>query len=191
MSYPAGELRAALVAAGVAMVEEGRAVPGLREIARRVGVTPTATYRHFASKGDLLAAIVEAGSHDLAADFASVPDRASEAGLLRLAEAYLDFALRRPAMFRLMFGGDVPLRGPDGEAIPDPAYDIYLGAVAGLAESSSEDIATGEHAIRLWSCVHGFTMLAIDERVLAPALDHDLLRRVVAPVIATIAGSEV
>lgn len=184
VGYPPGELRTALLRAGVAVVEEGQAMPGLREIARRVGVAPTATYRHFASKEALMVALVEAGLRDLADAFEAIPDRATEAGLIRIAGTCFDFALRRPAMFRLIFGGAVPLRASDGTPIPDPAWDVYLEAVAGLAGRPEDDAGVLEHAIRLWSCVHGFTMLALDERAVRAALDHDLLVKTVTPIVA-------
>ena len=43
---------------------------GLREAARRVGVSPTATYRHFRDKDDLLAAVAAEGFREFAAALA-------------------------------------------------------------------------------------------------------------------------
>jgi AcrR family transcriptional regulator len=63
-----GNLSAALVAAARQILDEdGLQAVGLRETARRVGVSPMATYRHFASKDDLLASVGAEGFRQLAA----------------------------------------------------------------------------------------------------------------------------
>ena len=52
-TYHHGHLRPALIAAARALLDEGGpGAVGLREAARRVGVSPTATYRHFRDKDD-------------------------------------------------------------------------------------------------------------------------------------------
>lgn len=182
--YPPGRLREALLEAGIALLEEGRARPGLREIARRVGVTPTATYRHFASQDDLLAAIAEAGSADLAAEFGKISPPASPKHLLQMAETYFDFAHGRPEMFRLMFGNKVSLRNADGVLRPDPAWDVYLDAVACSVGRRRDDPMVLEQAVRIWSCVHGFVLLSMDERVADIALDSALLSRILEPLVS-------
>src|ERR1700712_1148714 len=65
--YHHGALRQALVAAGVELAQEGgpHAVV-LREVARRVGVSPNAAYRHFTALPDLLAAVADAALGALA-----------------------------------------------------------------------------------------------------------------------------
>lgn len=183
--YQPGRLREALLDAGIDLLEEGRMRPGLREIARRVGVTPTATYRHFASQDDLLAAIAAAGSADLAAEFGKIPPTASPGRLLQMANVYFDFARKRPAMFRLMFGNTVSLRDADGALRPDPAWDVYLDAVASSVGRRRDEPMVLEQAVRLWSCVHGYVLLSMDERVADIALDRDLLSRVLEPLVAT------
>ncbi len=47
-TYHHGDLRQALVAAGLdALAESGSEQLGLRDLARRVGVSPAAPYRHY------------------------------------------------------------------------------------------------------------------------------------------------
>ncbi|MBX9748821.1 MAG: TetR family transcriptional regulator, partial [Roseococcus sp.] len=56
--YHHGDLRAALLDAADALLDEGGdGAVSLREAARRAGVSPTAAYRHFADKEALLAAL--------------------------------------------------------------------------------------------------------------------------------------
>ena len=58
--YHHGALKEALVEAAVALIEEGgiEAV-SVREAAKRVGVSPGAPFRHFASKTALMTAVAE------------------------------------------------------------------------------------------------------------------------------------
>jgi AcrR family transcriptional regulator len=71
--YRHGNLSAALMAAARQILDEdGLPAVGPRETARRVGVSPMATYRHFASKGDLLASVAAEGFRELAAAIQSV-----------------------------------------------------------------------------------------------------------------------
>jgi AcrR family transcriptional regulator len=74
----------------------------LREAARRVGVSATAAYRHFANKEELLASVAAEGFRELAAAMewgATGSDPLGGVGV-----AYFDFALQKPGLFRLMFG---------------------------------------------------------------------------------------
>ena len=68
--YHHGELRETLVAAGLAILEEGGdpASLGLREAARRAGVSAMAPYRHFSDKDALLAAVATVGFDRLRVD---------------------------------------------------------------------------------------------------------------------------
>lgn len=61
-AYHHGDLRNALVTAALEMVEAGDVESfSLREVARRVGVSANATYRHFDDKASLLVAVTRAG----------------------------------------------------------------------------------------------------------------------------------
>jgi AcrR family transcriptional regulator len=67
-TYRHGDLRGALVAAGLSMARAGGPdAVVLREATRQAGVTPNAAYRHFADRGALLRAVSDA-AQGLAAD---------------------------------------------------------------------------------------------------------------------------
>ena len=67
-SYHHGDLRSAAVAEGLRLLQEREADSlSLREIARNVGVSATALYRHFPDRASLLAALANAGYAKLAA----------------------------------------------------------------------------------------------------------------------------
>lgn len=161
--YHHGKLRNALIAAGTEALERtGHADISLREIARNAGVSPTATYRHFASKEALLAAIAERGFADLGQRFSKV-----ENGLVGFGRAYIGFAQDRPSMFRLMFGGTYAIAASShGEQkIGHAAYAALLSAVAQNLHLPLDDPQVLNRAVRAWSLVHGYAMLMLDDRL--------------------------
>ncbi|MER6877007.1 TetR/AcrR family transcriptional regulator, partial [Amycolatopsis sp. NPDC000673] len=102
--YHHGDLRATLLTTAMEMLEQGEQF-SLRAVARKAGVSPTAPYRHFADRDALESALAAQGLRDLNEDLIqgdAMP--ATVAELAELGVAYVDFALRRPALFRLMFG---------------------------------------------------------------------------------------
>lgn len=106
MPAPHPQLREKLVAASLALVEErGLALFSLRKVAGRVGVSPSAVYRHFRDKEDLLTAIVEDGIGHIVAlqgrylsEAGTDPVRQLEA----MGLAQVRFAWRYPTHFRLL-----------------------------------------------------------------------------------------
>ena len=67
-TYHHGSLRDALIAAGMTALEGSSGLDlSLRELARTVGVSPTAVYRHFPNKDALLAALAREGLEMLGA----------------------------------------------------------------------------------------------------------------------------
>ena len=113
----------------------------LRALARDVGVSQTAPYRHFADKTALLAALAAEGfrrlykvSHsDTAAD-----DSAAEA-LQKSGKAYIYFALDNPELYRLMFG---PMLSPDDDFAELEALLVLLEQQIGEGRDDSELVET-------------------------------------------------
>jgi len=162
-SYHHGELREALIAAGAAALEEtGNTDISLRETARRAGVSPTATYRHFASKEALLAAIAGRGFCDLEQRFTK-----AQGDLTGFGHAYISFARDRPAMFRLMFGGaySISTLSEDERKVGHDAYSTLIKAVAQSLDLPVDDPKVLHHAVNTWSLVHGYAMLLLDDRL--------------------------
>ncbi|MGE7436302.1 MULTISPECIES: TetR/AcrR family transcriptional regulator [Kitasatospora] len=103
-------LRERLVDVGVELVlTEGVASLGLREIARRAGVSHGAPRRYFPTHHALLSAIAHRGFADLGARFAAaVAGAVSPRDQLRaLGRAYVGYALEHRGMFELMFRHDL------------------------------------------------------------------------------------
>src|SRR6478672_7670037 len=87
--------------------QEGVDGIGLREIARRAGVSHGAPLRHFPTLGALLAAVAAEGFRDLYTSVdGAVRSAASPDPLVRLkaaAHGYVDFARTNPGVFALIF----------------------------------------------------------------------------------------
>jgi AcrR family transcriptional regulator len=171
-----GDLRSALMSATVdLLVSKGVEGFSLREAAAAVGVTPSATYKHFADKGDLLAAIAANGFTELAerVEAAMKLARSNSHTTVRKAMAafeanglaYVRFATEQPVIFRLMFGpygaaGKYPVRGT-GASGKDP-YELLTEALDGLLEAkviSSEKRRGAE--LTAWASVHGLSDILI------------------------------
>jgi AcrR family transcriptional regulator len=83
---------------------EGSESVTMRRVAKAVGVTAMALYRHFADRAALLNALADAGFQDLAARVTTAPKpRDPEKRLVKILDVFLTFALERPRLFELMF----------------------------------------------------------------------------------------
>lgn len=176
-SYHHGDLRAALLSAARALLDEG-GVPAvsLREVARRAGVTPAACYRHFADKEALLTALAVQGFDEFAQALRSACEGATEP-FAEMGIAYVAFAVQRPGMFRLMFGPAVADRSRSPE---------LMASIAGATRLFERGVKSSRHvaaedpvgALRAWATVHGLATLAIDGML--PQYDPVLLARALA-----------
>ncbi|MEI7058645.1 TetR/AcrR family transcriptional regulator [Nocardioides sp. CCNWLW239] len=204
--YHHGDLRNALVDAAATLAEEGGPdAVTIRAAARAVGVTPTATYRHFANQADLLVAAKHEAMDRLAATIldllaAETPAaHPAEAAVQRLAAAgrgYVQFALAQPGLFRTAF-----LRQHDGEAHPPeemsailadaPPYAFLTTALDDLVDAgwlAPELRPNAETAA--WATVHGLAVLLIDGpyRVFPDAERDQLISSTLGMVVRGLAG---
>ena len=186
-----GNLRAALIEAARAAMEE---IPSsdlsLRDLSRRVGVSPMAAYRHFADKDALLRAVADLGFADLLQGMEAALTTPTEpfARVAAMGRAYVAFAKAHPAMFDLMFAAPVLASGP----IPDTgvkAFGALQSAVAACADPGTEPGETAAATIRLWSVVHGYSRLALAGRLVEASMTPAFLDAVLLPVIATLRRS--
>ena len=107
-TYHPGNLRAELLDTATEQLREtGAEDLSLRALARAIGVSQTAPYRHFADKGELLAAMATRGYRELYQALKLAGESAGDCPtdqLLAFAHAYVDYAANNPQMFNLMYG---------------------------------------------------------------------------------------
>lgn len=188
--YHHGDLRNALIAAGIALLaEQGAATLDLRAVARRAGVSRTAPYRHFANKQALLVAIAEVGFQALEEVLhiaANEPDLAAR--LRALMRAYVQFGLAQAAHLREMFSG----LHVDRAAHP-VLYAAAKRCFTILRDFCAEAQSVGffrieepaRQAMVIWSTAHGLTMLLIEGQ-LPGSLDSGTTDALIAQATRTL-----
>lgn len=162
--YHHGDLKRALVEAALDLLAEGGTEAlGLRELARRVGVSAAAPYRHFRDKQALIQAVAAAGFvRFLATVEAARTDGSAQEQLAEMAEAYVGFAIANPALYRLMFSAEL---GKFEDRELKRAADAAYASLAVTAAKVDPD-APGEAAISAWAFVHGLSLLLLDNQLL-------------------------
>lgn len=160
--YHHGDLRQVLLTEGLALVgEKGPDSLSLRELARRVGVSAMAPYRHYPNKDSLLAAIAEDGFLQLTKQLGVIDESccSGRTPLLQAGIAYVRFALGQPALFRLMFSTSRPGgHHPDLDAARGDSFGVLMQHIRPEA-ASDQRIA---YAHGCWSLVHGLALLLLD-----------------------------
>lgn len=175
-TYRHGDLRQALIAAGLELARAGGPdAVVLREATRRVGVSPNAAYRHFADRHALLVAVSAAAQGQVADSMLAetavdkTDDPATDARLrLRaVGTGYLRFAREQPGLFRTAFSvpDDLANSGSPAKAgaaglTPFQILSQTLDQLETAGELPHERRAYAE--LHAWSAVHGLGMLIID-----------------------------
>ncbi|MEV7502623.1 TetR/AcrR family transcriptional regulator [Streptomyces sp. NPDC093018] len=171
-------LRERLIDVGVDLVlTEGSASVGLREIARRAGVSHGAPRRYFPTHHALLSAIARRGFDDLGARFeAALVGTTTPCGELEaLARVYVGYALERRGMFELMWRHDLLDSTPQASDQPrlrESTLPLFGHITELVARCRSERAATqltdgpdeaapppAVTAAALWSNLHGMAQL--------------------------------
>ena len=204
--YHHGDLRNAMMDSAVELARTGgpEAVV-LREVARRVGVSATAAYRHFSDAEALLEEVKRSAlavlADALAVAVGSVPAEGDpgEVAVARLraaANAYIDFATGQAGLFLTAFcRTTVPGEQYPGEPFTD------TDAFRALGDLLDEVVAAGRMPaerrpgadIAAWSAVHGFATLSVGgplERHLSAEEQEFVRQRTVDVVIRGLTGAE-
>jgi AcrR family transcriptional regulator len=163
-----GNLREDMVRRGLELLElRGAADLSLREVARLAGVSQTAPTHHFGGKEGLLAAIASEGFRQLMAQrLSALKDGLTKEQRLRVVmRAYVDFALRRPEMFHLMFGPRISdkRKYPELMDASVASFQFLSNSIAEfLADQVGPDRPPRFSAIAVWSGMHGLATLLSD-----------------------------
>ncbi len=186
-TYHHGDLPSALLRAAMELLEEnGASELSLRAAARRAGVSTAAPYRHFADRNALVSAVAAIGYQQLATQLASASAAPSTVDdIAAVAVAYVQFALDRPGLFRVMFAEPCDPNNPERTAAA-AAIGEYLQSIAGKTFPASDPEAA---ATAMWALVHGLAFLHLDGKfeTQPPEL---VVQRVRAAVRAALAAAD-
>ena len=179
--YHHGDLREALVAAGFdAAREGGSSALGVRELAKAVGVSPAAAYRHFRDLDHLVAAVSQRAREQLARDMLAAIEAAPAgsgpvaawARLEASGRAYVRFGVEEPQLLEAAFVPCVPPDRPDDPA----AWHVLVARIDELVATGEVDARRREVApLIAWSSVHGLATIVsrglVSDEARRPATD--------------------
>lgn len=171
-TYHHDDLRSALVKEALLFLKNHPAEElSLRELARRLKVSHMAPYRHFKTKDDLFAAIIEAGFLRMTAMFDEIKMSGNPTFLDTLAfygKAYVTFFVKNPDQARLMFSGLLcdPAKYPTAHEAGMTTFGrlvglIQRGQAEGKIRKKEDPMMIG---LMIWSSIHGTAMLMLENQ---------------------------
>lgn len=188
------ELRdACIVAARDVIAERGLENLSLREVARKLGVSHQAPYKHYPSRDHLLTEVIRRCLQGFAAFLDARPRHEDPLqDLDSLGLQYLTYARENPLEYRLMFSTAWPETASRPELIADAvyAYEILRGVLRRVHGNSPEvqDLVELD-ALHAWSMVHGLAgvmsgqfigHLGLKSRVIKQMVSHAMSRSAMA-----------
>lgn len=183
-TYHHGDLRDALIRAALEILEDSTVTEvSVRAAARRAGVSTGAPYRHFADRDALLSAVATVGYRELAGTLVaahSAPKTADD--LADIAVAYVQFALTRPGLFRVMFAEGCDRTDPDRVA----AVAAITGHVKAIAQQVVPAVDAEPLSTAMWALVHGLAFLYLDGKFDSSSADEvaHKVRTAVSAIVA-------
>lgn len=162
-----GLRRAILDAAAALFLEHGYEGLSMRQIAERIGYSATTIYRYYEDRDDLLFAIVQDGFLRFGRQLAKAAQSSGDPRerLTALGHAYIEFGLKNPVYYRLMFMQRFDFLFESRAEQQAPMIDSFAvlrGAVEQAMQAGSLRQGDAETtSIVIWSVVHGITSLAI------------------------------
>lgn len=184
-SYHHGDLKAALVSAGVAAAREGgEAAVGLNRLAASVGVSASAAYRHFpGGLEELLVAVGDVARRELADRITNMmrqvtgsrdPATAARRRFRASGQGYVDYVLEQPGLFQ------VATRHDHGRSTDADPYALLSGCIDDLVRAGALDEHRRQHAATAaWAAVHGLALLLTEGslRRLSPSARQRVIAR--------------
>jgi AcrR family transcriptional regulator len=182
-TYHHGDLRDALVQAALQQVElTGPETVSISALAKKLGVSQPAPYKHFADREALLTAVTAEAFRQFNAMLReSIRKPSKHSKLSRLAQATLAFGLGRNGIYRLMFASRIIACAPRDGELPKAAletFDLLLEAL----EAPAVGFLREQHALRIWASLHGVVMLA-EQGLLTGQIAHITREQLVDDIV--------
>jgi AcrR family transcriptional regulator len=162
---------------------EGAEAVTMRRVAEAVGITPMAVYRHYPDRAGLLNSLANQGFEELAVQLAGKRFSGSvEQRLTRMADIYVDHALKSPQLFELMFlkPREGARRFPrDFKVGASPTANLMVDVIReGMESGEFRKDDAWEIVFEMGALSHGLIMLYLGGRMdVSPARFRELYRR--------------
>ena len=183
-AYHHGDLRDALVQAALHEVElGGPEAISISALAKILGVSQPAPYKHFADRETLLTAVTAEAFRQFSAMMRTAIEKPSkQSKLSRFAQLTLDFGLRRNGIYRLMFASRTMACAPKGSELHSAAMETFELLVEAL-EAPAVGLLRERSALKVWASLHGVVMLA-EQGLLTGQVAHVSVEELVEDIVA-------
>jgi AcrR family transcriptional regulator len=182
-TYHHGDLRDALIQAALREAElGGPEAISISALAKKLGVSQPAPYKHFADREALLAAATAEAFRQFTAMLrGAVAAPSKRSRLSRFAHATVDFGLRRNGIYRLMFASRILACAPKSGELHGAAletFDLLLDAL----EAPAVGFLRERSALKIWAALHGVVMLA-EQGLLTGQVAHTSREELVEDIV--------
>lgn len=182
-TYHHGDLKNALIEAGAdILAKDGVSGLSLRKVAQKAGVSHTAPYAHFADKQALIAAISTDGYRRLYEALAATTQQYADDPARQLIEgawAYVQFALNDTDHFKITLSGAIEKEKdyPAFVEISQQSFALVVQIVEACQQAKVlKRGPTDLIAVGVWSLIHGFVSLILEDQVSHTVLERYALR---------------
>ncbi len=191
------ELKEACVrAAHEVIAERGIESLSLRDVARKLGVSHQAPYRHYPSRDHLLAEVMRRCFEDFARHLdAREHFEEPEADLASLGKQYLGYATAHPLEYRLMFSTPWPEPAEHPALVKDAkhAFDVLRTVLRRVhGATASARAAVDLNAMFIWSTMHGLASITqsnvMEQLALAPKVRSQTVSHAMKMVATALAA---
>lgn len=176
------------------IAERGIENLSLREVARRIGVSHQAPYRHYPSRDHLLAEVLRRCCQGFAA-YLDARERFDDpqADLQSMGRQYLSYAVQHPLEYRLMFNTPWPEAAEHPSFLQDAghAFELLLGVlrrIHGTQASKRKRIELD--ALYIWASMHGIVGIMqcqlTDRLELSPQVPEQAAQHVMEMILASL-----
>ena len=173
--------------------EEGVEQLSLRDVARRLGVSHQAPYKHFPSRDHLLAEIVSRAFIAFARHLDSRHRSENpHEDLAAMGRAYLDYAREHPLQYWLMFGTPLPDPGlhPEMMRSAQHAFSLLRDCLKRMFADGQTGLGNVElNALFVWSTMHGLASILQTSAIDTLALPPDILEAMAPHVLKQIGAA--
>lgn len=170
--YHHGRLPEACIETGLSLIrEKGIDKFSLRDVARELGVSHGAPYKHYPNKEALLAAIAAEGFKTFTTYLIKGRDQGGDDLHLQfkyMGVGYFRFALENPDYYRLMFTNVIP-QHHNYEVLTSVApgsFQLFVEMITKMqAARLVKQVDPVGASVMVWSTLHGFVSLWLENRL--------------------------